>query len=100
MKDRELGEKDEQIRAWIDEAKRKDMLIAHLQERIVELPPGTPERPESHENSHHEPQTLGRSIAFLSHHRRSGGNFGSRGKKRESWMIMDRSQGLGDRRRG
>ena len=43
VKDQVLAEKDEQIRAWIDEAKRKDMLLAHLQERIVELPSSTPE---------------------------------------------------------
>ena len=32
-----------EIEAWIDEAKRKDMLLAHLQERVVELPTGAPE---------------------------------------------------------
>src|SRR5919199_1969382 len=53
---REIAEKDEQIRAWIDEAKRKDMLIAHLQERVVELAPGAAESPESDENPRGEPQ--------------------------------------------
>jgi hypothetical protein len=53
---REIAEKDEQIRAWIDEAKRKDMLIAHLQERVVELPPGAAESPEGDENPRGEPQ--------------------------------------------
>ena len=48
--------KDQEIEAWIDEAKRKDMLIAHLQGRIVELPGGAPEPPETRENSHDEPQ--------------------------------------------
>jgi hypothetical protein len=46
VKDQALAEKDEQIRAWIDEAKRKDMLLAHLQERIVDLPSGAPEAPQ------------------------------------------------------
>lgn len=59
IKDRDLVEKDEQIRAWIDEAKRKDMMIAHLQERIVELPPGTPERPETRQEPPDEPQDIG-----------------------------------------
>ena len=65
----QLHEKDQQIAAWIDGAKRKDMLIAHLQERVVELPLGTPESPESHENPRDEPGrgTLGRCTAFLSH---------------------------------
>ena len=60
----QLHEKDQQIAAWIDEAKRKDMLIAHLQERIVELPPGgiggtatvSLESPETHESPRNEPQ--------------------------------------------
>ena len=55
----QLEEKDRQITAWIDEAKRKDMLPAHLQERIVELPADTPaqlqnapERPERDDQLH------------------------------------------------
>jgi hypothetical protein len=46
VKDQALAEKDEQIWAWIDEAKRKDMLLAHLQERIVDLPSGAPGAPQ------------------------------------------------------
>jgi hypothetical protein len=55
----EIHRKDEQIAAWIDEAKRKDMLIAYLQEHVVELSPGASESPESDEKPRGEPQDLG-----------------------------------------
>jgi hypothetical protein len=55
----EIHRKDEQIAAWIDEAKRKDMLIAHLQEHVVELSPGASESPESDEKPRGEPQDTG-----------------------------------------
>jgi hypothetical protein len=51
--------KDQEIEAWIDEAKRKDMLIAHLQERIDELASGAPGTPESHANTQQDSQDLG-----------------------------------------
>ncbi len=38
VKDRELEAKERQIQAWIEEAQRKDLLLAHLNERIIELP--------------------------------------------------------------
>jgi hypothetical protein len=55
-KDQQITEKDRQISAWIDEAKRKDMLLAHLQERIVELPSGPQDAPERQPEPHEEPQ--------------------------------------------
>ena len=59
----EAQRKDEQITAWIDEAKRKDMLLAHLQEQIVELPSSTsepPPEPQPRTQMYHIPEAVQR----------------------------------------
>jgi hypothetical protein len=73
VKDQALAEKDEQIRAWIDEAKRKDMLLAHLQERIVDLPSGAPEAPQ---DASEPPQVITQMYLSLSRYSGRGGHSG------------------------
>jgi hypothetical protein len=52
--ERRIEALEQQVADWADESRRKDLMIARLEDRVMELPSGAPGSDESHEDRRDE----------------------------------------------